>query len=44
LIGLTKMSPKHGFPIMERLVHLRANEVAPPVGMKTLDWVGSLKK
>ncbi len=44
MIGITKMSPKHGFAIMDRVVRLPAKEVAPPLGVKTLDWVGSLKK
>ncbi|MBI2152153.1 MAG: ABC transporter substrate-binding protein [Candidatus Rokubacteria bacterium] len=44
IVGITKMSPKHGFAILDRVVRLRADDVAPPLGTKTLDWVGSLKK
>ncbi|MDP3768195.1 MAG: ABC transporter substrate-binding protein, partial [Dehalococcoidia bacterium] len=44
MIGVTKMSPKHGFAIMDRVVHHRAEDVTPPLGTKTMDWVGSLKK
>ena len=44
MIGVTKMSPKHGFAIMDRVVHHRAEDVTPPLGTKTMDWVNSLKK
>lgn len=43
-LGLTKFNAKYGFPTLERLVAVRAAEIMPPVGMKTLDWVAALKK
>ncbi|HEV8643109.1 MAG TPA: ABC transporter substrate-binding protein [Methylomirabilota bacterium] len=43
-VGLTKFNAKYGFPTLERLVAVRAAEIMPPVGMKTLDWVAALKK
>jgi len=44
MIGITKMSPKHGFAVLDRVVRHRAEEIMPPLGTKTLDWVGSIKK
>lgn len=44
MIGVTKMSPKHGFAIMDKIAHHSAEEVAPPLGTKTMDWVNALKK
>ncbi|MBI4591120.1 MAG: ABC transporter substrate-binding protein [Candidatus Rokubacteria bacterium] len=44
LIGTTKMSSKHGFAVMDRVVRHRAEEIMPPLGTKTLDWVGGIKK
>ena len=44
MIGTTKMSPQHGFAIMDRVVRHPAEEIMPPLGMKTLDWVGAIKK
>jgi len=44
IVGLTKFNPEFGFPTLDRLVVMRAEEITPPLGMKTLDWVGTLKK
>ena len=44
MIGITKMSPQFGFAVLDRVVRQRAEDVAPPLGVKTMDWVGSLKK
>lgn len=44
MIGITKMSPKHGFALLDRVVRHPAEEVTPPLGTKTLDWVGTIKK
>jgi len=43
-LGLTKFNAKYGFPTLERLVAVQAQEIMPPLGTKTLDWVGALKK
>jgi len=44
MVGLTKMSPKHGFAILDKVVRHQPAEIMPPLGTKTLDWVGALKK
>lgn len=44
MIGITKMSSKHGFAVLDRVVRHRADEIMPPLGTKTLDWVAGIKK
>ncbi len=44
LIGLTKFNPTYGFPTLSRTVELRGEEIMPPVGMKSPDFLGTLKK
>jgi branched-chain amino acid transport system substrate-binding protein len=43
VIGVTKFSKKYGFPILVDRVRISAEEVTPPLGMKTLDWVKAIK-
>lgn len=43
VIGVTKFSEEYGFPILVDRVRIGAEEVTPPLGMKTLDWVKTLK-
>ncbi|MFQ5899646.1 MAG: ABC transporter substrate-binding protein [Candidatus Methylomirabilia bacterium] len=43
IIGLTKMSKKYGFAILENRYRRPAEAITPPLGMKTLDWVGTIK-
>ncbi len=43
LLGTTKFSKKHGFAILENIVHHKAEDITPPLGTKTLDWVRSIK-
>jgi len=44
IVGMTKFNPKYGFPTMDRLVTFRAEEIMPPVGVKSPDWIGKLTK
>ncbi len=44
MVGLTKMSKKYGFAVLTRVVRNRAEDITPPLGMKTMDWVRSIKK
>lgn len=44
LVGITKMSKKYGFALMEKRSRFPGEQIMPPVGMKTLDWVKTLKK
>jgi branched-chain amino acid transport system substrate-binding protein len=39
LIGLTKFNPKYGFPTLERTMELPADQVQPPLGMRSQDWI-----
>jgi branched-chain amino acid transport system substrate-binding protein len=43
-IGLTKFNPKYGFATMDKVKLLPADEIMPPVGMKSPDWIQTLKK
>jgi len=43
LIGVTKMSEKYGFPILVDRVRISAEEITPPFGVKTYDWLKTLK-
>ena len=44
LIGMTKFNPQYGFATLERVVELPADQIMPPVGVKSPDWIGTLKK
>jgi branched-chain amino acid transport system substrate-binding protein len=44
IVGMTKFNPKYGFPTIDRLVTFRAEEIMPPVGVKSPDWIGKLTK
>jgi branched-chain amino acid transport system substrate-binding protein len=43
LIGVTKMSDKYGFPILVDRVRISPEEMTPPYGVKTYDWLKTLK-
>ncbi len=43
MIGITKFSPAYGFPIIEHIAEFRAEEIMPPLGVKTPDWLKTLK-
>ncbi|MCY4548105.1 MAG: ABC transporter substrate-binding protein [Defluviicoccus sp.] len=43
LVGVTKFSKEHGFAILENIVHHKAEDINPPLGTKTLDWVRAIK-
>jgi branched-chain amino acid transport system substrate-binding protein len=43
VIGVTKFSEKHGFSILVDRTWVRAEDVTPPLGMKTLDWVKTIQ-
>jgi branched-chain amino acid transport system substrate-binding protein len=43
IVGLSKFSPEFGFAIMDRISEFQAEELMPPVGMKTPDWLKTLK-
>jgi len=44
MVGLTKYSKKYGFAVLDNIKSLKAQEITPPLGMKTMDWVRSIKK
>jgi branched-chain amino acid transport system substrate-binding protein len=44
MVGVTKYSEKYGFSILDEIKLFRAEDITPPLGMKTLDWVRSLEK
>jgi len=43
MVGVTKYSEKYGFSILEKMVRHKAEDINPPLGMKTMDWVKSIK-
>ncbi len=44
MIGMTKFNPKYGFATLENVKVISAEEVMPPAGMKSTDWLATLKK
>jgi branched-chain amino acid transport system substrate-binding protein len=43
LVGISKISPKYGFPIMDKEERYPVEKIMPPMGMKTADWMKTLK-
>jgi len=43
LVGITKLTPKYPFPILDKMEVFPAAQVNAPVGMKTVDWINSWK-
>jgi len=43
LVGISKFSPKYGFPIMDKVERYPAEKIVPPMGVKTADWIKTLK-
>jgi branched-chain amino acid transport system substrate-binding protein len=41
--GISKYSPEYGFAILDRIVEMPVEQVMPPVGMSTPDWLKTLK-
>ena len=44
LVGMTKMNPKFGFPTLEKVEVVKAEDIMPPVGVKSPDWIKTLKR
>lgn len=43
LVGTTKFSKKYGFAVLDNIVQHQAEDITPPLGTKTLDWVRQIK-
>ena len=43
IIGLSKMSPELGFAVMAQLKEMPADQIMPPLGVKSADWLKTLK-
>ncbi|MBI3327320.1 MAG: ABC transporter substrate-binding protein [Nitrospinae bacterium] len=43
MLGLSKFSPAFGFATMDRVTEFQAADLIPPVGVKTPDWLKTLK-
>jgi branched-chain amino acid transport system substrate-binding protein len=43
VMGVTQMSEKYGFPILVDRVRFSAEEITPPFGVKSYDWLKTLK-
>ena len=43
MVGVTKYSEKYGFSILENIKRHSAEEITPPLGTPTMDWVKSIK-
>jgi branched-chain amino acid transport system substrate-binding protein len=43
LVGITKLTPKYPFPILDKMEIFPAAQVNAPIGMKTVDWINSWK-
>ena len=44
MVGVTKYSKKYGFAILDQIKQLGSDDITPPLGVKTMDWVRSIKK
>jgi branched-chain amino acid transport system substrate-binding protein len=43
VVGITKYSEQYGMAIMEKRERFPGNTIMPPIGMKTADWIKTLK-
>jgi len=43
IVGLSKLSPQYGFAIMERVVEMPGEQIMPPVGVESTEWLKTLK-
>ncbi len=43
LVGITKLKPEYPFPILDKTEVFPADQVNPPVKVKTVDWIASWK-
>ncbi|TMJ08315.1 MAG: branched-chain amino acid ABC transporter substrate-binding protein [Bacillati bacterium ANGP1] len=43
IVGLTKFDPTYGFAIMSHIRAFKAEEIMPPLGVRTHDWLKTLK-
>jgi branched-chain amino acid transport system substrate-binding protein len=43
IVGLSRFSPQFGFAIIDRISEYQATDLMPPVGVKTPDWLKTLK-
>ena len=43
LVGISKLTPKYPFPILDKMEIFPAAQVNAPIGMKTVDWINSWK-
>ena len=43
IVGLSKMSPQFGFAIMAQVKEMSVDQIMPPVGIKSADWLKTLK-
>lgn len=43
IIGLSKLSPQLGFAVMAQLKEMSVEQIMPPVGVKSVDWLKTLK-
>jgi branched-chain amino acid transport system substrate-binding protein len=44
IVGLSKFNPKYGFPTIDRVASFRAEEIMPPLGAKSPEWIATLSK
>jgi branched-chain amino acid transport system substrate-binding protein len=44
MVGLTKFNPQYGFATLDRVATFRAEDIMPPVGVKSPDWIAKLQK
>jgi branched-chain amino acid transport system substrate-binding protein len=43
IIGLSKLSPQYGFAIMDRVMEMPGEQIMPPVGVESQEWLKTLK-
>ncbi len=43
IVGTTKFDQVYGFDTMSRIIVFKPEEIMPPLGIKTQDWLKTLK-
>ncbi len=43
IVGITKFDPVYGFDTMTHIIAFKAEEIMPPLGVKTHEWLKTLK-
>ena len=43
IVGLSKLAPQYGFAIMDRVMQMPGEQIMPPAGVESPEWLKTLK-